>query len=123
MSEQTREKTKEKRVVLIGNPNVGKSVIFKQLTGQYVTVSNYPGTTVELAWGKSKFGGRKYQIIDTPGINSLLPFSEDEKGARDLLLQENQAIILQVADAKNLRRTLWLTLQLAELRIPMTLAL
>src|SRR4030066_1310668 len=123
MSEQTREKTKEKRVVLIGNPNVGKSVIFKQLTGQYVTVSNYPGTTVELAWGKSKFGGSKYQIIDTPGINSLLPFSEDEKVARDLLLKENKAIILQVADAKNLRRTLWLTLQLAELGIPIVLAL
>jgi ferrous iron transport protein B len=102
---------------------VGKSVIFKQLTGQYVTVSNYPGTTVELAWGKSKFDGSKYQIIDTPGINSLLPLSEDEKVARDLLLKENHAIILQVADAKNLRRTLWLTLQLAELGIPMTLAL
>ncbi|OGC76388.1 MAG: ferrous iron transport protein B [candidate division Zixibacteria bacterium RBG_16_50_21] len=123
MSEEITKRGTEKRVVLIGNPNVGKSVIFKQLTGQYVTVSNYPGTTVELAWGKSKFGGSKYQIIDTPGINSLLPFSEDEKVARDLLLKENQAIILQVADAKNLRRTLWLTLQLAELGIPMTLAL
>ena len=104
MSEQTREKTKEKRVILVGNPNVGKSVIFKQLTGQYVTVSNYPGTTVEVAWGKSRFGGEKFQVIDTPGINSFSPLSEDEKVARDLLLKENHSVIIQVADAKNLRR-------------------
>src|SRR4030067_22214 len=113
----------EKRVILLGNPNVGKSVIFKHLTGQYVTVANYPGTTVEITWGKSKFAGEKYQVIDTPGINSLLPLSDDEKVARDLLLTENHSIILQVADAKNLRRTLWLTLQLAELGLPMVLAL
>ncbi len=113
----------EKRIVLLGNPNVGKSVVFKHLTGQYVTVANYPGTTVELTWGKSKFSGEKYQVIDTPGINSLLPLSEDEKVARDLILTENHTVILQVADAKNLRRTLWLTLQLAELGIPMVLAL
>src|SRR3972149_2670605 len=113
----------EKRVILLGNPNVGKSVIFKHLTGQYVTVANYPGTTVEVTWGKSKFAGEKYQVIDTPGINSLLPLSDDEKVARDLLLTENHSIILQVADAKNLRRTLWLTLQLAELGLPMVLAL
>ena len=123
MSEQTREKTKEKRVILVGNPNVGKSVIFKQLTGQYVTVSNYPGTTVEVAWGKSRFGGEKFQVIDTPGINSFSPLSEDEKVARDLLLKENHSVIIQVADAKNLRRTLWLTLQLAELGLPLILAL
>ena len=113
----------EKRVILLGNPNVGKSVIFKHLTGQYVTVANYPGTTVELTWGKSKFNGEKYQVIDTPGINSLLPLSEDEKVVRDLILTENHTMILQVADAKNLRRTLWLTLQLAELGLPIVLAL
>jgi len=113
----------ERRVILIGNPNVGKSVVFKRLTGQYVTVANYPGTTVELAWGKARFNGEKFEVIDTPGINSLLPLSEDEKVAQELLLTENHTIIVQVADSKNLRRTLWLTLQLAELGIPMVLDL
>jgi len=122
MSEEITRKS-ERRVVLIGNPNVGKSVVFKQLTGQYVTVANYPGTTVELAWGKARFNGEKFEVIDTPGINSLLPLSEDERVAQELLLTENHTIIVQVADAKNLRRTLWLTLQLAELGIPMVLDL
>lgn len=122
MSDELTRKA-ERRIVLIGNPNVGKSVIFRQLTGQYVIVSNYPGTTVEVAWGKSKFSGERYQVIDTPGINSLTPLTEDEKVARDLLLKESHCTILQIADAKNLRRTLWLALQLTELGLPMLLAL
>src|SRR4030065_933795 len=113
----------ERRVILIGNANVGKSVVFKRLTGQYVTVANYPGTTVELAWGKAHFKGEKFEVIDTPGINSLLPLSEDERVAQELLLTEDHTVIVQIADAKNLRRTLWLTVQLAELGIPMVLDL
>lgn len=123
MADKISQRTEERKVILAGNPNVGKSVLFRQLTGQYVTVSNYPGTTVEVAWGRSKFAGHKYQVIDTPGINSLRPLSEDEKVARDLLFEEGESVIVQVADAKNLRRTLWLTLQLCELGIPMILAL
>src|SRR5574341_6931 len=122
MTEKRTVKTK-RRAILIGNANVGKSVVFKQLTGQYVTVANYPGTTVELAWGKARFKGEKFQVIDTPGINSLLPLSEDERVAQELLLTEEHTVIVQIADAKNLRRTLWLTVQLAELGIPMVLDL
>ena len=67
------------KVILVGNPNVGKSVIFGQLTGRYVTVSNYPGTTVEVARGEAKEGGKSVEVIDTPGVYSLLPMSEDEQ--------------------------------------------
>jgi ferrous iron transport protein B len=81
------ESFKEK-VILIGNPNVGKSVIFNYLTGKYVTVSNYPGTTVEVATGTMAAQGKKFQVVDTPGINSLIPMSEDERVTRDILLNE-----------------------------------
>lgn len=111
------------RLMLIGNPNVGKSVIFSYLTGKYVTVSNYPGTTVEVAHGKMRYGGRDWEVIDTPGVNSLTPQSEDERVTRDLLLEAKPDVIVQVADAKNLRRTLLLTSQLAELGAPLILVL
>src|SRR3990172_7506437 len=77
-----------KRVILVGNPNVGKSVIFGLLTGRYVTVSNYPGTTVELTKGNATFDKNNAVVIDTPGTNSLIPMSEDEKVTRDILLKE-----------------------------------
>lgn len=115
-------KNKEK-IVLLGNPNVGKSVIFGLLTGKYVSVSNYPGTTVEIAQGTSTFDKEKTLIIDTPGINSLIPQSEDELVSRDIILKEKLKNIIQVADAKNLRRALFLSLQLAEGKIPFILNL
>ena len=111
------------RMLLVGNPNVGKSVIFGLLTGRYVVVSNYPGTTVEVARGETRLGGRKVEVIDTPGANSLSPNSEDERVARDVVLAPGAKTVIQVADAKNLRRALFLTAQLAELEIPMVLAL
>jgi len=111
------------RVVLMGNPNVGKSVIFAHLTGQYVTVSNYPGTTVEISRGSGLIEGKKVMVIDAPGTNSLIPSSEDEKVARDLLLTEKNAAVIQVADAKNLKRTLLLTIQLIEAGLPLVLDL
>ena len=102
-------------VLLIGNPNVGKSVVFGRLTGRYATVANYPGTTIEVARGRAKGLAGKPTLVDTPGTNSLTPQSEDEKVARDILLAEPGAAVIQVGDTKNLRRTLYLTLQLAEL--------
>src|SRR4030042_552507 len=104
------------KVILIGNPNVGKSVIFNYLTGKYVTVSNYPGTTVELSSGTMSAHGKKVQVIDTPGINSLIPMSEDEKVTRDILLKETKPYLVQVMDAKNLRRGLLISLQLLEMK-------
>jgi ferrous iron transport protein B len=102
---------------------VGKSVIFGWLTGQYVAVSNYPGTTVEVAQGNSKVGGRRRVIVDTPGINNLIPMSEDERVTRDILLDDEDLKVIQVCDAKNLRRGLMITLQLAEMEKPVVLVL
>lgn len=108
---------------LVGNPNVGKSVIFGLLTGRYVTVSNYPGTTVEVTTGHTKLCRQKCLLVDTPGVNSLVPMSEDEQVTRDILLDPSLQVVIQVADAKNLRRGLLVTLQLAEMGLPVVLAL
>ncbi|MCL4536112.1 MAG: ferrous iron transport protein B [Nitrospirae bacterium] len=111
------------KIALIGNPNVGKSVIFGLLTGKYVTVSNYPGTTVEITQGNISLNGKRLLLIDTPGVNSLIPMSEDEKVTRDILLSEAPSTVVQVGDAKNLKRTLLITLQLSEMGFPMVLDL
>jgi ferrous iron transport protein B len=110
-------------VVLVGNPNVGKSVLFGALTGRYVTVSNYPGTTVEVTRGTATLDGQPWHVMDTPGTNNLLPMSEDEQVTRDILLVEPGHVCLQVCDAKNLRRGLLLTAQLAEAGVKFLLAL
>jgi ferrous iron transport protein B len=118
-----REEKSRRRALLVGNPNVGKSVLFGALTGTYVTVSNYPGTTVEVTRGSATIEGHPWHVMDTPGTNNLLPMSEDEQVTRDILLAEPGAVCLQVCDAKNLRRALLLTAQLAEARVPFLLAL
>ena len=110
-------------LVLVGNPNVGKSVIFGGLTGRYATVSNYPGTTVEVSRGRAKLRGESVGVIDSPGVNTLVPMSEDERVTRDILLNDDVATVLQVLDAKNLRRGLMVTIQLIEMDLPITLAL
>ena len=112
-----------KKVVLVGNPNVGKSVIFRLLTGSYVLVSNFPGTTVEVSRGRMQLGGVNYEVVDTPGVNSLVPQSEDERVACEILLREKPDVIIQVADAKNMRRTLLIASQLVEFGLPMVLVL
>ena len=113
----------KEKIILIGNPNVGKSVIFNYLTGKYVTVSNYPGTTVEVAFGTISVHGKKFQVVDTPGVNSLIPMSEDEKVTRDILLRETQPHLVQIIDAKNLRRGLLISLQLLEMKLPFLIVL
>jgi ferrous iron transport protein B len=113
-------------VLLIGNPNVGKSLLFKNLTHRYVNVSNFPGTTVEVTRARSAFGRRNVadvEIVDSPGINDLSPRSDEARVTRALLEKNPGATVVQVADAKNLRRSLLLTLQLAELGCPMVLVL
>ncbi len=105
--------------MLLGNPNVGKSALFNALTGLRATVSNYPGTTVEVYRGR--LDGPGAEVVDSPGLNSLLPLSEDEQVTWDLVRSvrgEEGAVVVQVADAKNLRRALLLTLQLGQLEVP-----
>ena len=108
-------------VAIVGSPNVGKSVLFNTLTGAYVTVSNYPGTTVEVARGKGRLGGAEIGVVDTPGMYRLLPITEEERVAREILLSERPAAVIHVVDAKNLERMLPMTLQLIEAGVPVIL--
>ena len=113
-----------RRIVLVGNPNVGKSALFNALTGLRATVSNYPGTTVEVCRGR--LSGTDVEVVDSPGLNSLVPLSEDEQVTWALVRSvrgEEGAVVVQVADAKNLRRALLLTLQLGQLEVPTVLVL
>jgi len=109
-------------IALVGHPNVGKSALFQCLTGLHVTISNYPGTTVEVSRGLAR-ALPETEFIDTPGIITFPPYSEDEQVTARFLLNEPVKAILQVGDAKNLRRTLLLTVQLIEMGLPMVLAL
>ena len=109
-------------IALVGHPNVGKSVLFQKLTGQRVIVSNYPGTTVEVTRGSLR-SLPETTLVDTPGVIAFPPHSEDEQVTGRVLLYEPLRAILQVGDAKNLRRTLNLTIQLVEMGVPLVLAL
>src|SRR5512140_2606265 len=112
------------RIALVGQPNVGKSVVFGRLTGRYATVSNYPGTTVSITKGRALIGAEVCDVIDTPGVNTLEgTVSEDERITRQVLLDDAADMVLQIADARNLRRALMLTGQIARFGKPMILAL
>jgi ferrous iron transport protein B len=109
------------RILLIGNPNVGKSVVFSQLTGVSVIASNYPGTTVEYSKGELKSEGKQYEIVDVPGTYGLDGTCEAEKVAIRMLPTAD--VVLNVVDATNLERNLNLTLQIKETGIPMIVLL
>ena len=113
--------TAAKKVALVGNPNVGKSVLFNALTGAYVTVSNYPGTSVEVSRGNAVIDGVACEIIDTPGMYSILPITEEERVAREILLNESPDVVIHVLDARNLERMLGMTLQLIDAELPVIL--
>jgi ferrous iron transport protein B len=110
-----------KKILLIGNPNVGKSVLFSRLTGVRTTVSNYPGTTINFNRGFLKLGEEKAEVIDVPGTYTLDPTSEAEEIALRMLGAGD--IVINVINAINLERSLYLTLQLLERKIPMVVAL
>jgi ferrous iron transport protein B len=109
------------KVLLMGNPNVGKSVVFSRLTGTNVTSSNYPGTTVEYTKGKMNWKGQVIEIIDVPGTYTLEPTNKAEEVAVNMLKEGD--LIINVVDATNLERNLNLTLQLLEKRVPVIVAL
>ncbi len=106
-----------RRIALAGNPNVGKSVFFGYLTGIYAEVSNYPGTTIEITSGHSGSD----VIIDTPGIYGVSSFNDEERVARDIILEAD--VVINVVDAVHMERDLFVTLQLADMGIPMIVAL
>jgi ferrous iron transport protein B len=109
-------------IALVGHPNVGKSALFQQLTGTHVIVSNYPGTTVEVTRSQAH-DLQDTLLVDTPGVVTFPSTSDDEQVTARVLLEEPLKAVLQVGDAKNLARTLYLTLQLVELGLPFVLAL
>lgn len=102
-------------VALVGNPNSGKTSIFNQLTGANQRVANYPGVTVEVTEGRCRRSGSDLRLIDLPGTYSLTANSPEERITRDWLIQHRPAVIVQVIDASNIERSLYLTMQLAEL--------
>jgi len=109
------------KVLLMGNPNVGKSVVFSRLTGVRVITSNYPGTTVNYTRGYMKIGGEQAEVIDVPGTYTLEPTCEAEEVALRML--ESGDIVINVVNATNLERNLYLTLQLLERKLPVIVAL
>lgn len=110
-------------VALVGQPNVGKSVIMNFLTKAGAIVSNYPGTTVEVTEGLLKTSHEEIKIIDTPGIYSLHSDTEEQRVTHRVLLEEQIDLVVNVADASHLDRSLYLTLQLLDLDIPLIMAL
>ncbi len=110
-----------KRIVLMGNPNIGKSVVFSRLTGAEVITSNYPGTTVDFSRGKARLQGSQVEVIDAPGTYSLQPTNRAEEVAVEVLRWAD--LIINVVDATNLERNLFLTLELLERKKPMILVL
>jgi len=110
-----------KKIVLMGNPNVGKSVVFSRLTGANVIASNYPGTTVDFSKGKMKIGSEYVEIIDAPGTYSLEPTNKAEEVALKMLKEAD--VVINVVNATNLERNLYLALELLERDIPVIIAL
>ena len=110
-------------VALAGNPNSGKTTVFNELTGSHQHVGNYPGVTVEKKEGDREFRGHRLHFVDLPGTYSLTAYSLEEVVARDFILQEKPDVVVDVVDASNLERNLYLASMFIELDVPVVLAL
>ena len=108
-------KQKEITIALAGNPNSGKTTIFNNITGSRQHVGNYPGVTVEKKYGNVSYKGYKINVIDLPGTYSLTAYSEDELVARNYIINETPDMVVDIIDASNLERNLYLYVQLMEL--------
>jgi ferrous iron transport protein B len=115
----------EKRVVTIavaGNPNAGKSTLINAIAGSRLHVGNWPGVTVEKKEASFEFEGARIRLVDLPGTYSLSPYTQEEIIARDYLVHERPDLVINVVDATNLERNLYLTMQLLELGLPVVMA-
>ncbi len=110
-------------IALAGNPNSGKSTLFNALTGARQQVSNYPGVTVEKKTGFYRIDGREFRLVDLPGTYSMTAYSLEEVIARDFIATEKPAVVVDIVDASNLERNLYLTLQIIEMGVPVCIAL
>ena len=111
------------KVALVGNPNSGKTTLFNCLTGSNLYVGNWPGVTVEKKEGDLRDTAKDIALVDLPGIYSLAPYSMDEIVSRNFLLEEQPDLIINIIDASNIERNLYLSTQLMELNCPMIGAL
>ncbi len=109
-------------IAIAGNPNCGKTALFNALTGARQRVGNWPGVTVEKKEGYFELGDRQIRLVDLPGTYALFANAEDERAAVDYLLSREASLIINIVDATNLERNLFLTSQLADLKIPMVIA-
>ncbi len=112
-----------KQFALAGNPNCGKTTLFNLLTGSTAYVGNWPGVTVDKKTGTYKKGSEPVQIVDLPGIYSLSPYTPEEVISRNFILEEKPACVINIVDATNLERNLYLTTQLMEIDVPIVIAL
>lgn len=110
-------------IAIAGNPNSGKSSLFNTLTGARQHVGNYPGVTVEKKSGQHTFEGCRFNIVDLPGTYSLTAYSLEELVARDFLINTGPSLVIDVVDAANLERNLYLAVQFMEIGIPVCIAL
>jgi len=111
------------KIALVGNPNSGKTTLFNALTGTNQHVSNWPGVTVEKKEGKFKYKDKLITLVDLPGIYSLSPYSIEEIVARNYIIEEKPDVVINIIDATNIERNLYLTIQLLEMEKPVVVAL
>lgn len=123
MPQKSKSQKNNYTIALVGNPNVGKSVIFNQLTGLGVSTANYPGTTVKINEGKTVYKYRKIRIVDLPGTYGLGGISEDQWVTRQALLEKKPDCLIVITDATNLGRNLYIVLQLIDLGFPLVVCL
>ncbi len=109
-------------IALAGNPNSGKTTLFNNLTGSRQHVGNYPGVTVEKKEGTCRHGDTEIKVVDLPGTYSLTAYSMEEVVARNFIIEEKPDVVVDVIDASNLERNLYLAVQLMELGVPVVLA-
>lgn len=110
-------------IAIVGNPNSGKTTVFNALTKSRQVVGNWPGVTVELKEGIYQYGDHRVKVVDLPGIYSLSATSEDERVARDYILSHQADMVIQVVDASNLQRNLYLATQILEMQVPLVIVL
>ena len=114
---------KEITIALAGNPNSGKTTVFNNLTGAHQHVGNWPGVTVEKKEGSYRYQGYKVTVVDLPGVYSLTAYSPDEVVARNFILEDKPDVVVDIVDASNLERNLYLTIQLIELEANLVITL
>ena len=121
--EKKRSKYSEiyKKIIIVGHPNVGKSTIFRRLCKNNIIIYKYPDTSIEVGVGWFTEGNKTFEVIDTPGGNSIYSNSEDDRIIMETLLGDNEKVILHVTDARNIKRTLLYTIELCEFGLPMIL--